>query len=148
MLLHGPAGTPMDHGGKALHNITDVEAFCTHIANGRLKQHNPQDQEELIAYLITETWLLSRRYNPSKGTFSAWAANTLHRRIIDWLRNKHGDTRHTPRPPTTTLDHADTPSPLGNPADSHTPLEWVLPPRDSRHDRPYPTRTRTPTRTT
>jgi RNA polymerase sigma factor (sigma-70 family) len=76
-----------------LHDIQDVEAFCTRIAETR-RQHNPHDHEDLTAYLIEECYFLSTRYQPGGITFSTYARTTLTRRITDWLRQRHVDTRY------------------------------------------------------
>lgn len=135
-------------GTLELHDITDVEAFCTTIANGRLRQYNELDQEDLIAYLIAQCWILSKRYKPGGISFSTYAGTTLRRRIIDWIRTNKHDTRYPTPPELLPLDRANTPSPLRDPGDSHTPLEWILPPRNSQDDRPYPTVGRSTTRAT
>lgn len=81
----------MLNGTLTLHDIKDVEAFCTTIANTR--PHNTEDHEDLTAYLIAECWILSKRYNHRHQiTFSTWAGNTLRKRIIDWERQRHERT--------------------------------------------------------
>lgn len=82
----------MLNGTLSLHDIRDVEAFCTNIAEGPLRQHNPHQQEDLIAYLVEECWILSTRYQPGGITFSTWARATLQRRIHDHLRKRDGRT--------------------------------------------------------
>ena len=142
----------MLNGRLTLHDITDVEAFCTTIANGSLRQHNPTDQEDLIAYLIEETWILSLRYHPGGITFSTWARHTLHRRTIDHLRKRDGRTtwqfngsRHERArrtivslddPDARRLDSTHTSSPVDAAGDSPPDLTWALSTRareDPRH---------------
>ena len=82
----------MLNGKLALHDIHDVEAFCTTIAKGRNRQHNHHEQEDLIAWLIEECWILSTRYQPGGITFSTWARTTLQKRVHDHIRQRDGRT--------------------------------------------------------
>jgi DNA-directed RNA polymerase specialized sigma24 family protein len=78
----------MLNGVLTLHDIKDVEAFTAAILKGRR-------DEDLHAYLIEETWLLSTRYKPGGNiTFSTWARTTLERRLIDYTRKEQGDHRY------------------------------------------------------
>jgi hypothetical protein len=79
------------NGRLSLHDIRDAEAFCQPIAQqAQLTSHH--DREELLAYLITELWILSKRYEPGGITFSTWAGHTLRQRTYDWQRTRYGRT--------------------------------------------------------
>lgn len=142
----------MLQGRLELHDIHDVEGFCTTIANGRLRQYAPWRQEDLIAYLITEAWELSTRYTPeSTIPFSTYVGITLRKRIIDWIRRNITDDRYPESHRTTTYDPMDPPitiSTMGDPTDNPTDHLRIHPQRDSPPPRPYPNRTRRPTPTT
>ncbi len=94
-----------------LHDIRDTEGFITSIVAAARLNLRYHDNEDLRAYLIEETWILSTRYQPGGLRFSTWARNTLQRRIIDWQRRTNGDHRYPsgrlPRP-TPLPDHAPT----------------------------------------
>jgi hypothetical protein len=79
------------NGRLSLWDIRDAEAFCKPIAQqAQLTSHH--DREELLAYLITELWILSKRYEPGGITFSTWAGHTLRQRTYDWQRTRYGRT--------------------------------------------------------
>jgi DNA-directed RNA polymerase specialized sigma24 family protein len=52
----------------------------------------PAERDDLLAYLLSTAWELSRRYEPGGITFSTYAGTTLKRRAIDWLRKERGRT--------------------------------------------------------
>jgi len=81
-------------GVLALHDIRDVEAFTLNTIHKAKVQLQPQELEDLHTYLIEETWLLARRYQPGGITFSTWAGHTLPKRIIDWKRKQYGRTHN------------------------------------------------------
>jgi DNA-directed RNA polymerase specialized sigma24 family protein len=83
----------MLNGTLALHDIRDVEAFCTRILKGARLEITEQDRTDLLAYLIEITWELSSRYQPGNLSFSTWAHRTLRHRVIDWQRQWNGRTR-------------------------------------------------------
>jgi DNA-directed RNA polymerase specialized sigma24 family protein len=75
-----------------LHDIKDVFAYCATIIH-RCRPHlQPQDHQDLHAYLIATCWELSRDFSPGHITFSTWAGNTLRQRLVDWERQQHGRT--------------------------------------------------------
>lgn len=105
------------NGVLSLGDIRDVEKLCDRIASqalgvsrvrGRtlgaeyagsftmqadsISQH---DRNELLAYLIAETWVLWLRYDDSddgrgRKTFSGYAVPQLRCRVLDWWRKKLG----------------------------------------------------------
>jgi DNA-directed RNA polymerase specialized sigma24 family protein len=77
----------------ALHDVRDCEALCTHVIQRSRLNLSHHDSEDLLAYLISEAWLLSERYEPGGITFSTWATTTLRVRAYDWLRSRRGRTR-------------------------------------------------------
>jgi DNA-directed RNA polymerase specialized sigma24 family protein len=87
---------PLLNAKYSLLGIADVEAFTGRIVERSGLQLSVTDREELHVYLIEECWLLSRRYDGSRGSrFSAWARATLRLRCIDWQRSRWGRTRWT-----------------------------------------------------
>lgn len=138
------------NGTLPLHDIRDVEAFCNDIIHRRHLQLTPHQHEDLLAYLIEETWELSTRYQPGGITFSTWAGNTLRRRLVDHIRTRDGRTiwrfaTHTyerPRPTIISLDtelgHPQRHQHLDDPAPSDTDLDRVL--RTRTGTPPPPTR--------
>jgi hypothetical protein len=69
-----------------LHNIDDVERFCSDIVRRGNFELSFHEHEELITFLISECWLLSERYEAGrirKG-FSVWAGITLRKRAVEW----------------------------------------------------------------
>jgi hypothetical protein len=102
----------------ALHDIADVESFCTGIATRSRLELSYHDREELTAFLIAECWQLSLRYEAGRGSttsFIGWATTNLRLRCVDWQRKRFGRTRWTfsghvyerPRPQLLSLDELD-----------------------------------------
>ena len=84
------------NGKLSLHGIDDVERFAGAIVQRSGLELSLHDGEELHAYLITECWRLSLRYDGSQGSrFSVWARHTLSLRLVDWQRARWGRTRWT-----------------------------------------------------
>ena len=109
-------------GTLKLHGIDDVERFAVAIVHRSGIELSDHDREDLVAYLVAETWQLSVRYQPGGISFSTWAGTTLRKRLVDWQRKRFGRTRFVfhdriierPRPQLVSLD-ADDPdgTPLG-----------------------------------
>jgi hypothetical protein len=83
----------------SLHDVDDVERFAARVLDlqlGKWRAHlRADDRESAHAYLISECWLLSERYDPTRNTsFSKYAHNTLKLRLVDWYRAHYGDSRH------------------------------------------------------
>lgn len=152
-------GTLTLQGGRKHGGIDDTEAFATAIIKRARLNLTPHDHEDLLAYLVEETWILSRTYRPGTKSFSTLAGERLPLRIIDWQRQRHGRTRwqfsHTTyertHPELTTLDHplahTHTTRTLDDPAHRDPDLPRLLRNRDRTNDRPYPTLDRRTTRT-
>jgi hypothetical protein len=126
-VLNGPAGVPLERGGKALYDIDDVERYTAYLIR---RSSHPYD-EDLHAYLIEQTWKLSQRYDPnlSSQTFRAYAGATLAKRIIDYTRAQNGDHRYKigrARQPTISIDHS-------RPDEPQPSTSWD-PPRDRDAD--------------
>jgi DNA-directed RNA polymerase specialized sigma24 family protein len=140
------------NGQLALHGIRDVEAYCDyHIRHSRLEL-NPTDHEDLLDWLITETWRLSTRYRPGPKAFTTLARERMPNLIIDWQRQRKdtrypSNTRYTQVPLNDQLAHTHTISPLDDQAHSRTDQQRLHHQRDRSQDRPYPNLDRTPTRT-
>lgn len=78
----------MLNGTLTLHDIRDVEAYCTNI----LQRTNHPHDEDTLAYLIATTWELSLTYQPGRLSFSTWAGTTLRQRLNDHTRTTKGRT--------------------------------------------------------
>ena len=142
----------MLNGTLQLHDIQDVEAFCTTlIPHTWHTQLTPHDREDLTTWLIETCWELSLTYQPGHIRFSTWAGNTLRKRTHDWLRQRNGRTiwkfkTHTytrPKPVviSTDTEHgralAESTSHL--PPDRHTDLGRLLRDRDRHATRDHQT---------
>ena len=96
----------MLNGRLRLHDINDVEAFCARIVERTNPTLSHHDREDLLAYLITTTWELSAKHQPTLGEFSKWVGYKLSQRTVDWSRQRNGrttwkfkgHTHHRPRP--------------------------------------------------
>jgi hypothetical protein len=55
------------------------------------------DEDDLRAYLLTEVWEASVRFN-GNGRLAGYCVWIAHKRVIDWLRHRFGSTRMKPRP--------------------------------------------------
>lgn len=103
--------TPLSLGDPRYGRIEDVEALCRKVAKDRTTQWGArlaeEKREELVSYLISVCWELSRRYDPKKDkhpNLAAYAAKILTLRVADWYRQTFGDTRHGERPIVLSLD--------------------------------------------
>ena len=79
----------MLNGTLTLHDIRDTEAFIARILPRGL---NPQERDDLTAWLIAEAWILSTRYRTGGVAFSTYAGTLLRQRAHDWQRQHHGRT--------------------------------------------------------
>lgn len=125
-MLHGRL-TLTDKQGTVL--VEDAEAFCADILRKRNLNLTHHQQERLLAYLVTEAWKLSNRYQSNTIRFTTWATITLKHRITDWLRSPDaqaeglpGRTRwqfnthtyHRPGPQHIPLDELGASEPIGH----------------------------------
>lgn len=76
----------MLNGTLTLHDIQDVEAFCTTILDKR-GLHDHPDHDDILAYLIATTWELSTTYEPHLASFSTYAGTALRNRLTDRARS-------------------------------------------------------------
>jgi hypothetical protein len=86
------------HGRLALYDVDDAEAFCGRILDDQLRAFGVRlrrhDTEDALAFLVSECWRLSVRYDPNVGQkFSTYARRQLRLRFVDFLRAKLGRTR-------------------------------------------------------
>jgi len=87
------------NGTLTLHDIHDVEKFNRRILDTYLRRTratlNPDDTEDILAYLVATCWELSTRYEPTRSSsFSKYAYNILTLRIVTWYRNRWHDGRY------------------------------------------------------
>jgi hypothetical protein len=98
------------NGRLSLWDVDDVEKLANHVIVRARLELRPHQRESLLAFLISEAWTLSLRYQPGNGsttTFSGWATTNLQKRITDWFRQEpeFGSTRVVyPRPQLLSLD--------------------------------------------
>lgn len=134
----------MLNGTLTLHDINDVERYCTNILADKRnllestfakagRPFTPHDAETYVTYLIEKCWERSRDETQWRTSFSGWVGTKLrHHDTIEYLRTelkrtvwKFADrTYERQRPTFTTLDDqlADTlPAPLGDPAEDRNP---------------------------
>jgi hypothetical protein len=107
------------NGTLALNGINDVEAFCTTILNRARLELTPHEHEDALAYLIEETWILSRTYRPGARSFSTHAGTRLPQRLIDWQRQRK-DTRYPSNTKYTTVSIDEPAGHIGLPTYNHT----------------------------
>lgn len=50
--------------------------------------HDPSLAEEVAQEVMTEVWQKADRYDPDKGTASAWVTTMAHRRAVDRVRSE------------------------------------------------------------
>lgn len=83
----------------ALWDVQDVEKFCAHIAtlfcNRTRTRLSAADMEDLVAYLVAETWRLSEKFRPTTpaARFRSYAHGQLCYRCTDWMRSHRGRSR-------------------------------------------------------
>lgn len=91
----------------SLGDLEDVEAVCVRIVqqslNGSAGHLRRAQYEDAVAYLISETWLMYRRYDPGKAKFATYAYPLLRNRMVDWWRSQLGRNRGAPRPQVVSL---------------------------------------------
>lgn len=83
------------NGVLSLGDIRNVERACDRIIDQALSARRAHlsvgEREELLAFLISEAWLLQRRYDPTRGAkFSTFAYPQLRMRVLDWWKKKLG----------------------------------------------------------
>ena len=147
------------NGVLALHDIHDVEAFCTHIIQQRHLTLNHHQHEDLLTTLIETTYELSLNYKPGRTIrFSTYAGTILRQRLTDNIRNTNGrtvwkfsdrtytrtlpqlvsyehETGNTNHQPTRRMAHAIANQPSNSTADSTTTLNGLLTPGHSNTSR-------------
>jgi hypothetical protein len=71
--------------------------------NGRLDRPgmtlSESDREDLLSFLVATAWEASQRFHPNddgRGTnrLAGYVVWTLHRRLVDWVRQRFGSTRY------------------------------------------------------
>jgi hypothetical protein len=80
-----------------LFDVHDVEDLCTRHATMWRKRSRTRlaahEIEELVSFLISETWKMSRTYDRSRSSsFEAVVRLRLPNRCVDWMRLKYGRT--------------------------------------------------------
>ena len=86
-----------------LEDVDDVEGLIRFVVERYLGRRGaylrPELREDLEDYLLTRTWELYRRFDPSKASTSLTLSTYLGRRLTyactDWYRRTFGDSRYT-----------------------------------------------------
>jgi hypothetical protein len=143
------------NGTLTLHDIADVEAFCSTVARRREevvrtafvqagRNFDHYAQQDYTAFLIAKCWEASLEYRPGGITFSTYAGYELrHHATAEFIRSELKRTvwkfsTHTyerPRPtliPLDQLDHAEPASPGNHADDCLSDLARVLYPGGSK----------------
>jgi hypothetical protein len=86
------------NGTLALFDAEDVEALCSRALDDSLRSSSsflrPHEREDALAFLVSEIWRLSLRFEPARGgSFERLAYRTARSRYVDWLRQRYGRTR-------------------------------------------------------
>jgi hypothetical protein len=89
-------------GHLTLGDVADVEAFCNASLQQLLKRWRatlrPDDQEDALAFLVSETWRLSDRYDSARTpSFAAFARPYQSRFLIEFYRHRFVDRRYARR---------------------------------------------------
>ena len=105
----------MLNGSLSLHDIADVESFCSRVVDKRgVTDFGYLDRDDLVLDLIVYVWRLSEQFDRRRGTaFSKFVSFALSRYIVDWKRATHGRdtwqfrdrTYHRPLPSFVSLEH-------------------------------------------
>lgn len=55
----------------------------------------PHEQDDLVSYLLAEAWIISERFDASRGSvcFSTFLYASIQRRIVDFVRRERGRTK-------------------------------------------------------
>jgi DNA-directed RNA polymerase specialized sigma24 family protein len=85
-----------------LEDVDDVEGLIAFVVERYLGRRGaylrPELREDLDDYLLTRTWELYRRFDPSKASTSLTLSTYLSRRLTyactDWYRRTFGDSRY------------------------------------------------------
>lgn len=83
------------NGVLELGDMRNVEHACDGIIvqylRSRRSMLTPSEREDLLAFLVSESWMLHRRYDATRGAkFSTFAYPQLRLRVVDWYRRKLG----------------------------------------------------------
>jgi RNA polymerase sigma factor (sigma-70 family) len=83
-----------------LADVDNAENLCRRVLDDWLHAKpaylNPTEHEDALSYLLGEAWVLSTRFDPSRGTqtFSTYAYRILWKRVPSWYRQRFGDSRY------------------------------------------------------
>lgn len=95
----------------ALGDLEDVESVCVSIVqqslNGSAAHLRHAQFEDAVAYLVSETWILWSRYDPTRAKFATYAYPRLRNRMVDFWRMQLGSSRSRPRPVVVSLSELD-----------------------------------------
>jgi hypothetical protein len=81
------------NGRYELLGIKDVEAFTARISEKTRSQLSYHDGLDLHAFLISECWELSLRYESGRQSFSTFAGTQLRWAVVEWQRRRFGRSR-------------------------------------------------------
>jgi hypothetical protein len=86
----------------SLEDVEDVEGLIASVVNAYLGRRGaylpPTLREDLDAYLLGETWLLYKRFDPSKAStplsLSTYLTRRLNWAVTNWFRETFTDSRY------------------------------------------------------
>lgn len=106
----------MMNGVLRLYDVEDVEAFLASGLERYLQRKgaflDPSDREDALSFLLMKTWEEAARFDPDRvdpgytksQSFSTFLHRRLDNRIVDWYRQRYGDSRHGKKPDVLSLD--------------------------------------------
>lgn len=82
-------------GKLELHDVPDVEGLCRAVLVEYFQKHSlvlpDHERDDMLAYLLEESWILSTRWDPARGVpFRLYAFGMLRNRLIDYVRRPLG----------------------------------------------------------
>jgi hypothetical protein len=76
-----------------LEDIDDVESLCRTLAGDVDARLNPNEYDDLLAYLVSSTWEIHRRWDRERTpSFAQYATYLLRFRIVEHTRQTRGRT--------------------------------------------------------
>src|SRR5215217_4769156 len=83
----------------AVHGVNDLEAFVEQAMRRKLAaigaRLDPDQLQDMHAFLVEHAWRLAVSYDPSRGTqYGTWAYALLQLRVSNWFHHTFGRDGH------------------------------------------------------